>query len=343
MSRWWFYLAVLGGAALTSWALSFFVSALARRVGAVDQPDAGRKQHARPVPLLGGLALWGSVLGAAIFLWNAGWLPDEHSTAGVLIAAGLGSAVLMAVGFIDDRFRLPPAAQLLGPLVAASVVLAGGVRIELVTNPLGGVFSVPWWISGWLTFVWLVGMMYTTKLLDGLDGLVSSISAVGGLIIFGVSLAWDAPSAATGVLALAFAGSCIGFLPHNLSPARLFLGEGGSVFTGFTLGLLAIVSGSKITTALLVMGVPVADAAWVIVERIRHGAKIARGDRRHLHFRLIERGWSPRQVVALLSSLSAGFGMAALVASPKGKLAALAALVVLVTWLLRWSRKPRSA
>lgn len=340
MPRLWLYFAVLGGSALGSWLLTFPVRAIAQKLGAVDWPDTGRKRHTHAIPLLGGLALWASMAAVTVALWAGGLLPDRSVTAHVVLAAGIGSVVLMAVGGLDDRFRLPPWIQLLGPVTAAGALLVVGVRIGAVTNPWGGVIAVPVVVAPLLTFGWLMGLMYTTKLLDGLDGLVVSITAIGGLIIFGVSSAWDAPSAATGILALALAGSAVGFLPHNLNPARVFLGEGGSVFTGYALGLLAIISGSKITTALLVMGVPLADVAWVIVERLRHGGGVMRSDRRHLHFRLLERGWTARQVVALLSSLSAAFGVTALVASPKGKVAALALLTVLIVWLLRWSRRP---
>ncbi|MDD5109596.1 MAG: MraY family glycosyltransferase [Patescibacteria group bacterium] len=304
-----------------------------------DSPNGERKRHARPVPLLGGAAVWGSVVLTAAMLCGLGFLPEGKVTWFVLFGMLAGSAMLMIGGFFDDRFHLPPSAQMIAPALAAVTAIISGVGFTLITNPLGGVLRIAGWVSPILAFAWLLGMMYTTKFLDGIDGLVTSLTAIGALIIFALSLRWDAPSVSTALLALALCGACLGFLPFNLTPAKIFLGEGGSVFTGYLLGLLAIVSGSKITTTLLVMGVPILDVAWVIAERAWHRTPVTRGDRRHLHFRLLERGLSTRQVVLLLSAISGAFGAVALIVSPAGKAVALAALVVVVIGLMQWARQ----
>ena len=285
-------LSVLSGASLT-----VLMIMVANRLGVFDYPDRERKCHPVAVPLLGGAAICGSFLVVTAALWRTGFLPDEKITQNVILGLLFGSVALMVGGYLDDRFHLPPGLQILAPFVAAFCVVVSGVAITVVTNPIGGVLKIPLWFSPVLTFVWMLGMMYTTKFLDGLDGLVASLTAIGGFIIFGVSLSWDAPSASTPLLALALAGSCLGFLPFNFSPAKIFLGEGGSVFTGYLLGLLAIVSGSKITTALLVMGVPMLDAAWVIIGRLYRRSSPTRGDRSHLHFQLVRRGFTDQQVL----------------------------------------------
>lgn len=334
------YLTVLGCTTIGSWLLTLAVRATAAHLRIVDRPDRQRKFHRTAVPLLGGLAIWSAFWLAVVGLIAVGWLPDARFTPRVILGAWLGSTVLMLGGILDDRFGLPPRWQILSPMIAAVFVIASGVRISVVTNPWGGILAIGTSLGIGLTFCWMLGMMYTTKLLDGLDGLVATLTTIGALIIFGLSLTWDTRAPGTSLLALALAGSCLGFLPHNLNPAKIFLGEGGSLVTGYLLGLLAIASGSKIATTLLVMGLPVLDAAWVIVERLMSRGSIVQGDRRHLHYRLLDRGLSPRQVVALQAAIAAGFGLVALVSTSRGKVVALATMLLAVSILMTWARRP---
>ena len=177
-----------------------------------------------------------------------------------------------------------------------------------------------------VVFIWIMGMTYTTKFLDGMDGLVSGVSGIAGLVIFALSLAPQVMQTSTAFLAIIFAAVCFGFLPHNFHPAKIFLGEGGSTFTGFMIGVLSVISGGKIATALLVLGIPILDAAWVIVRRLWHGASPFVGDKKHLHFRLLDVGWSQKQTVLFLYFLSAAFGFTAVFLQSWGKLIALALL-----------------
>jgi len=193
------------------------------------------------------------------------------------------------------------------------------------------------WLSIIITFLWLLATTYTTKLLDGIDGLTSSIGLVASLVIFVVSLSWDVVGSTTSILSLALAGSILGFLFFNWYPAKIFLGEGGSTFIGFSLGVLAIISGSKIATAILVMGLPLLDIIWVIARRVKAKRPIWRGDKNHLHFRLLDAGLSQRQVVIFFSIISLLFGLLSIIFTTKAKIGALIVVIVLMfivsTWL----------
>jgi len=182
-----------------------------------------------------------------------------------------------------------------------------------------------------------MGMMYTTKFLDGLDGLVSGVAVIGSIILFLVSLFWDVPLSGTSILCLILGGSSLGFLIWNFHPAKIFLGEGGSTFLGFMLGVLAIISGAKIATALLVMGLPILDVIWVIVRRIfREKKSPFLADKKHLHFRLLDAGLNQRQVVLLLYLLTLLFGATAIFQQTFGKLIALGILVIVMLGLAWW-------
>jgi UDP-GlcNAc:undecaprenyl-phosphate/decaprenyl-phosphate GlcNAc-1-phosphate transferase len=192
-----------------------------------------------------------------------------------------------------------------------------------------GILGVPLF-SGAVVFLWTMGMTYTTKLLDGMDGLVTGIAAIAGMVLFGLSLTPDVSQPQTALLSMIFVGSLLGFLILNFYPAKIFLGEGGSTFAGFLLAILAIISGGKIATAILVMGIPVLDALWVILQRLFNRQSPFHGDRRHLHYKLTEIGFSEPQAVLFLYALSGIFGVSALFLQSLGKLIALAILVIVM-------------
>jgi len=176
-------------------------------------------------------------------------------------------------------------------------------------------------------------MMYTTKLLDGLDGLVSGITVVGSFIIFGVAMSKNVAQPNTALLALILGGAFLGFLIFNWRPAKIFLGEGGSLFAGLILGTLAIISGSKIATTLLIMGIPILDVVWVIGRRFFNKRAVSLGDRKHLHFRLLDAGFSHQRAVIFYIFLTALFGSLALVLQTFGKLIALLILFIVMVIL----------
>lgn len=319
--------------------LSFIVTKITRRIANYfdikDIPDRDRKIHTEPKPMLGGLALFLSFVIAVTAVALIGGTDEIPAVrlAGLI----LGGLTLIIGGILDDKYDLPATKQFLFPVMASLVVVLSGTHISYITNPFGGaiildqykIFDYP--VFGSLVvFLWVLGMTYTTKFLDGMDGLATGISGIAGLVIFGLSLAPQVQQTTTAFLALIFAAVCFGFLPHNFFPAKIFLGEGGSTFTGFIIGVLAVISGGKIATALLVLGIPILDAVWVIVRRLWYRASPFVGDKQHLHFRLLDIGLTQRQAVLVLYFLAAAFGGVAVFLQSFGKLIALAVLTTIM-------------
>lgn len=319
--------------------LTPLVKKLAVKWRLVDEQDEPRKQHpSGAVPLLGGWAVICSFLLVGSLAWAAGWLTDARIGNLQILAVFIGAVIIAIGGLLDDKYRLKAWQQFVWPTAAALVAVGLGVKVGYVTNPflsgtgpygrslfyfgpaLGMVFS----------FLWLLGMMYTVKFLDGLDGLVTGIGAIGSVILFTVSLFWDVPLSGTSVMALILTGSLLGFLPFNWHPAKIFLGE-SSLFIGFMLGVLSIISGAKLATALLIIGIPILDVIWVILRRIfREKKSPFMADRKHLHFRLLDMGLSHRQVVVLLYFLTALFGTSSIFLQSQQKVLALAILIVVM-------------
>jgi len=311
--------------------LTWYVRGLATQLQIVDVPNSPRKIHKKPIPLWGGLALFIVMIVMVVTFWQASWLTSDRIVLNDILGFLIGSVIILVGGLLDDKFNLKPWQSFLWPLLAVVVVLFSGLRVEYITNPTGGVINL-WPVFGIVvTAVWLLGMTYTTKVLDGLDGLVSGIGAIGALVIFIVSLSWNEPYSAVSVLALTMVGICLGFLVFNYHPASIFLGEAGSLLIGFWLGMLSIIAGSKIATTLLIMGIPILDVAWVIIRRtIFEHQSLAQADRKHLHFRLLDLGWSQQRVVMFLYFLTILFGSVALWQHTVGKLIALGILVIVM-------------
>lgn len=325
--------------------LGLFIIPLARRLGIVDQPNKERKIHTKPTPLMGGLAIFLAFFIVLYFIRNlilSGDLEISH-----WLGFFLGGAVLMIGGILDDKYNLSPLKQLMFPILAAILVVAGGVEIQKISNPLGGFLNmgaleIPLFtwngvvrsfviISDTIIILWLMGMMYTTKLLDGVDGLVSGMVAIGAFIIFLFTMTIQYFQPDIGVASLALAGAAIGFLILNWHPAKIFLGDGGSLFLGYALGVLAIISGGKIAIALLIMGIPIMDVVWTIGRRLRAGKNPFKfADRQHLHFRVLDLGLTQRQTVLIYYGLAAVFGLSALFLQSLGKLIAVAAMAGLM-------------
>lgn len=303
---------------------------IARRARVLDTPNGERKSHAKPIPLLGGLAIIFSVaLTTSLVL-----VTSDHLVSGAIdlkhyLGLGLSLFILSIGGILDDRFSLRARYSFVFPLAAAIVAVASGIGVDKLTNPLGGWVPVSSLLSAVITFCWLLGMTYTTKLLDGVDGLATSVTTVGALMIaaLAMSTAYFQPDVA--LLALIFAAALIGFLVWNFPPAKIFLGEGGSTALGFMLGALAVISGSKFATALLVLGIPMLDVFIVLIRRVIDQRPLAQGDRTHLHHLLTDRGWKPWMIVALYSLCAAGFGLTTLILSSWQKLIALLVLFAL--------------
>lgn len=330
------------------------VKFLAHRLKIVDVSSVApeRKIHGRPVPLLGGIAIFLSFFAVVAFVSQySGGVTGPHILPKYIVGMFFAAVVLMVGGALDDTLRLKPAVQILFPIVATLIVIASGIGIRLITNPLGGVIDltsiniqlfswhgIPYYFTLWadvFTFVWLMGMMYTTKFLDGLDGLVAGITTIGSIAVFLLSVRPPVLQPDTARLALILAGASLGFLIWNWHPARVFLGEGGSLLTGFLLGVLAIIAGSKVATALLIMGIPILDVVWVIVRRsfVEHRSPFRSADRKHLHYRLLDVGFSHRGAVLFLFALTAVFSATTLVFHGIQKLIALIVLALVMLML----------
>lgn len=328
---------------------------LARRLGAVDDPAAAptRKLHARPVPLLGGLAIIAATGIGWFTLERLGALPTADIQFKHLIGLTAAGVVLAIGGFLDDRYRLPAHRQIWWVVLAALVAITAGIGVPFITNPFGGFIDltqvewrlftwggVPYHLTLWadlFTIIWLLGATYTTKILDGLDGLVSGLGVIGSVIIFLLTLRPEVSQTGVGLLALSLAGASLGFLFWNWHPARIFLGESGSLYIGFLLGTLSIISGGKIATALLILGLPILDLLWVIVQRLRAGrSPFTTSDRRHLHFRLLDAGFSPRQSVLIVYGTITVFGLSTLYVDGVTKVLVLGGLAIMTALLAWW-------
>ena len=314
-----------------SFVLTVFVKQLALKRGAVDKPTKARNLHDKPTARLGGLAIFAAFAVVVILiLWTSdaltGGAISRFHYAGVI----LGGMILMLGGYFDDRYELPPSLSIVSPFLAAMTVIFFGIEVEKLSNPFGGVIYLTSWQSDLLVFVWLMVVMYTTKFLDGLDGLASSVTGVGALMVMLLSLtaAYYQPDVA--LLSAVVIGAIVGFLFWNFHPATIFLGEGGSTFVGFLLGVLAVISGGKLATALLVLGIPLLDAVWVVVRRFRAGGlkQIFVGDRKHLHHRLYDLGLGQKQVVYVM--VASAFGVTALFFQSREKLVALVVLCLIM-------------
>lgn len=305
---------------LAAFGVAYIATPLARKLalasGAVDYPDPETEQcrrvHKRPVPRLGGLAIFLGFLGPALYL-----LPREGLT---LMGLLLGGGIMLALGIWDDLRTLSPRAKLAGQIAAGLVFVALGNRIMWVTNPWAASLEESMWYVGvWaipLTLFWIVGITNTINLIDGLDGLAAGVSTIASVTL--LLVAFQEGQSGNVVLTAALAGACLGFLPYNFNPARIFMGDTGSLFLGFALAAIAVQGALKSATVIalavpiVVLGLPILDTALAIVRRYRSRAPIFAPDRQHLHHRLLDRGLSQRQTVFLLYSVSAVFGVAAL-------------------------------
>ncbi|MBI2565837.1 MAG: undecaprenyl/decaprenyl-phosphate alpha-N-acetylglucosaminyl 1-phosphate transferase [Candidatus Schekmanbacteria bacterium] len=302
--------------------LSFVATAvargLARTLGFLDRPgvDAERRIHTAPMPTSGGIAITLTFLIVLRFLGPRILPPSQlPDTGGFLFAV----AVLTVIGLADDRLHLGAWAKLAGQIAAAVILYAHGYAIAAITNPLGGKFELGA-LALPATVLWVLALTNALNLIDGLDGLATGVAGITSatLLAMGVALANGGEAEwALVFLNCVLLGSCLGFFWHNRHPARIFLGDTGSLFLGFCLATVSLVSTRKSTTAiallmpLICLGLPIADTGLAIVRRYRLGAPIFRADRLHLHHRLLRLGLSHRQVVRVFHLASIYLGLIA--------------------------------
>jgi len=341
MSNYLVYLVSAGLSFLLALALSPLLALIMRHFGIVDAPKGARKIHEKKIPLGGGLAIWATVFIVA-FVGSDFRLAPSLPIA-TLVGIFYASLAIMIGGLIDDKYNIRAWYQVMWTSLAGLIIYLIGIRPAALSSPFGGVITFDnfMFLADIITYLWLMGMMFTTKILDGLDGLVTGIAAIGALLISILTLQsrWYQPEAAN--LSLIFMGACLGFLVWNWHPAKIFLGQGGSLFAGFMLAILALIAGGKIATAFLVLGVPMLDMMRVAAYRVWHGQSIFHPDNEHFHFKLLHSGLSQRQAVLLLYAISFLFGMTTLFLQSRQLLVALSFLLVLMLLLGIWlSRRP---
>jgi UDP-GlcNAc:undecaprenyl-phosphate GlcNAc-1-phosphate transferase len=270
-------------------------AALAWRIGAIDRPRQ-RGLHQYPTPRLGGLAI---LVAVTVAVWV--FVPGTHERAGILVGAG----VIALVGAFDDVLELTADFKLVGQLLAAIAPVATGVRVEEMTIPFIGPVALSTPVSYALTVIGIVALMNVINFIDGVDGLAAGVCTIAAITFAAIALS-RAPTHSAGVLALATAGACIGYLRHGFAPASIFLGDSGSNLLGYLLGVV-IVQGALKTNAvialafpLVVLAVPILDSSFVIAKRIKYGKPIHKADRWHFHHRFANIGFSPRRTTLYL-------------------------------------------
>jgi len=334
-----FYLLVFLATAVLSFTLTLFFRFVAFKIGAVDYPDE-RKIHKKPVARLGGLAIF---IAFFIVVFSISSL-DKH-----LVGLFIGTLILLFFGLLDDIFNLNPFVKLFGQILAALAIIASGIGIDYITNPFGGIiylntlkipidlFGVTYHITVWsdlFTIFWTVVLINAVNFLDGLDGLAAGVSGISALVIFLLSLSSGVFQPQTAILALVLAGTAFGFLPLNFYPAKIFMGDTGSMFLGFMLAVLAIFSGGKVATALLILGLPILDVLWAFIRRVLAGKSPFRPDKKHLHHAFLKKGLSQRQTVLIIYVITLVFGTLALISKTFYKFVALVTLALLVVVLI---------
>ena len=313
-------LAALATALVVSFAATPLVKIFAQKVGAMDIPKDGRRMHDHPIPRLGGLAMFlGFLLATLIFS------QIDVQARGML----LGCVVVVTAGVIDDINPLKWWAKLLLQLVAAGIAVGHGIRIEVFTNP--NLFSEGWLILGWLsvpiTVLWIVLVTNSVNLIDGLDGLAVGVSGIGSVAMLVIALLVSEGNVA--VIMAALAGACLGFIPYNLNPAKIFAGDTGALLLGYVLATMSVIVMFKTYAIIsfllpfLVLALPLFDTIFAILRRICHGQSPMQADRGHVHHRLIDMGLSQKQAVAILYCISTVFGLAAVVLATSGRVRAL--------------------
>ncbi|MEG1072269.1 MAG: MraY family glycosyltransferase [Oscillospiraceae bacterium] len=314
-------------AALVSFIITPVVKAFAQKVGAVDVPKDGRRMHDHPIARMGGLAIvLGFMLSVILFV------DITKPMQGML----LGGVIIVVLGIFDDIYSLPAMFKFVVQIVAALVAVLSGNVISVLSNP--NVFSAnPYWDLGALaipiTVIWIVALTNAVNLIDGLDGLAVGVSTISSMTLLVIAMAFSEGEVA--LLMAALAGACIGFMPYNMNPAKIFMGDTGSTFLGFILATVSIQGLFKFPMIIsfavpfLMLGLPIFDTAFAFIRRIAHGQNPMHADRSHVHHRLIDMGFSQKQAVAVLYMISAILGLSAVVLTTGGPLKAMLLLLAL--------------
>ena len=326
----WYVLLALLVAAIISCLTTPLVKVLSVKYGAVDIPKDGRRMHDHPIPRMGGLAIFLGFMTSMLLFVPLG--PDKQ---GMLA----GAVIIVILGVLDDKYSLPAMPKFLVQVAAALVAVMAGNRIEVLSNP--NIFSDnPVWELGWLSFpvtvIWIVAITNAVNLIDGLDGLACGVSTISAATMLIIALMFSelVSELDVAVMMAALAGACMGFLPYNFNPAKIFMGDTGATFLGFIMATVSVEGMFKMyglisfVAPFLILGLPIFDVCFAVIRRVSHGQSPMHPDRGHVHHRLIDMGFSQKQAVGVLYVISAILGLSAVVLTATN---AVRAMVFLLT------------
>lgn len=290
---------------------------IATKIGAVDIPKDGRRMHTTPIPRMGGLAMfYGFIISVIVFI------PLEPQLNGMLI----GAVIVVILGIFDDCCSLNAKLKFIVQIIAATIAVSFGLSIQFFTLPfpINGItiFSIPAPYSQIVSVLWIVGITNAVNFIDGLDGLAAGVSTIASLSILFIALIMGNMELA--MLSAALVGCCLGFLPFNHNPAKIFMGDTGATFLGFMLATMSIQGAFKgyalisFVIPFLVLGLPIFDTSFAIIRRIKNRQPIMSADRGHLHHRLIDMGFNQKQTVSILYSATSILGLSAVVIAGRG-------------------------
>ncbi len=310
------YLVAFVLATVLAFVLTPPVKKLAILIGAVDKPNH-RKVHTRLMPRLGGLSIFFGFVGAYFLL--SPFLPDIKDSA--IYGLIVGGSIIVLTGVLDDKYELSAKVKLIGQIAAAAVVaIPFGLRIEFINVPFGSV--IDWhrleWLSIALTILWIVGVTNAINLIDGLDGLAAGVSGIATLTMWIIAIIMGNETVI--LLCALLLGCIIGFLFFNFHPAKIFMGDSGALFLGFSLATLSLLGFKSATVVsfvipLLILGVPLSDTFLAIVRRIVNKKPIAVADKSHLHHCLMQLGYSHRTTVLIIYGIASVFGLCAIISA----------------------------
>ena len=311
-------------ALLTALVVSFLmtpvVKTFAYKVGAVDVPKDARRMHKVPIPRLGGLAI---CIGFMVSVLILGGVRGGN---GQMQSILLGSVIIVVLGVVDDIMALPAMLKFVVQIAAALIPALNGVVIQAFSNP--NIFSDSlYWVLGPLsvpfTVLWIVAITNAVNLIDGLDGLANGVSAISATTMLVIALL--ASEAQVAIVMAALVGACVGFMPYNLNPAKMFMGDTGATFLGYILATMSIQGLFKFYAVIsfavpfLILGLPIFDTTFAFIRRLAHGQSPMHADRGHIHHRLIDMGLNQKQAVATLYVISAMLGLSAVVLTTGGE------------------------
>lgn len=278
------------------------------KIGAIDKPNH-RKVHKNVMPRLGGLAIFIGVVAG----YFAGGLYDQKVT-----AISIGALLIVAIGILDDKYELSAKVKFAGQLVVAGLIVASGLTIDLLSIPYIGNFELGMW-SYPITVFWIVAITNAINLIDGLDGLSAGISAIGIATI--AIMAGLNGKMLILMISVILLGSIIGFLFYNFHPAKIFMGDTGALFLGYSISILSLLGLYKSVTLfsflvpIIILGVPVFDTTFAIIRRIVNKKPISAPDKSHLHHRLLALGFSHRNTVLAIYAFGIMFSISAVILS----------------------------